>query len=119
MSTDQSAVPPRWADIFATNLLLVAHAFLVMYTIWASAGVVSDQEYIESRCRGHDLDCSDPWRTDGAWVAGGVSVVLLLVDIVVVIRRSMKRRRLFVVPLLCCIGQLVVIGALVAVSSHS
>jgi hypothetical protein len=117
--SDRSAVPRRWADVVATNLLLVVHALLATYTIWASAGVANDQEYIESRCRGHDLDCSNPWRTDGAWIAAGVSVVLLLLDVGLVIRRSINRRRLFVVPSLCCIGQLVVIVALVAVNSHS
>jgi len=119
MSMNTSGVTRRRVGIAATILLLVGHSLLGIYTILASAGVAGDQDYIESRCRGHDLDCSNPWRTDGAWIAAGVSVVLLLLDFGLVIRRGVKRRRLFVVPLLCCIGQLVVIVALVAVSSHS
>jgi len=90
-----------------------------MYAILASAGVLSEQEYVDSRCRFHNLDCTNLWRTDGACIAGGVSVALLLLDFALVIRRSMKRRPAFVVPLLFCIGQLVVIVALAVVSSHS
>ena len=119
MSMNRSGVTRRRVDIAATILLLVGHCVLVMYTILASAGVLSEQEYVESRCRFHNLDCSNPWRTDGAWIAGGVSVALLLLDFALVIRRSIKRPLSFLVPLLFCIGQLVVIVALAVVSSHS
>lgn len=110
MSTAQSAVPRRWADI--TILLVLAHGGLVMFTILMAAEALSEQEYLESRCRFHNLDCSNPGRTIGAPIAIGVSVVLMLLDLVLVIWRTRKRRRSLLVPLLCCIGQLVVIEVL-------
>jgi hypothetical protein len=118
MSTDPSVVTRRWTDIFPTSLLLVTHAFLVMYTLWAADSVINNEEYMESRCQIHHLDCSEPWRTNGAWIAAAVSVLLMVLDIVLVIWRVRKRRRSFLVPLLCCIGQFVVIGAFAAVASQ-
>jgi hypothetical protein len=112
MLAERSAVPRHWADILTTTLLLLVHGWLVMFTILMSKDLMSEQNYLESRCRFHNLDCSNPWRSGGAPIALGVSVVLMLVDLVLVIRRAMKRRRSFVVPLLCCVGQLVVIEVL-------
>jgi hypothetical protein len=117
MSTDRSAALRRLADIFTTILLLLEHGWLVMFTISMSEDLISEQEYLESRCRFHNLDCSNPGRTNGAPIAIGVSAALMLLDLVLVTWRSTKRRRSFFVPLLCCIGQLVVIEVLGFVGS--
>nr|WP_231982441.1 DUF6264 family protein [Mycobacterium sp. E787] len=112
MSTGQSPVPRRLADTAVTVLLLVVHGLLVLYTIGMAASLANEQEYLESRCRYHNLDCSNPWRSNGAPIAIGVSVVLMVLDLALVIWRRRTRRRAFFVPLLCCVGQVVVIAAL-------
>ncbi len=112
MSTDQPGFPRRWADVSLAIVLLVAHGLLVLCTVLMSASLGGEQEYLESRCRYHNLDCSNPGRTVGGPIAVGVSVILLLADLALVVWRTSKRRLSFFVPLLCCVGQVVVIVAL-------
>lgn len=112
MSTGRPAVPRRVADRAATALLLIGHGVLVLYTIGMAVELTHEQEYLESRCRFHNLDCTNPWRTNGAPAAIGVSVVLMVVDLALVIWRTTKRRRTFFVPFLFCLGQIAVIAAL-------
>ncbi len=112
MSTDRLGFPRRWADIFVALVLLLAHGSLVLFTVLMSAGIGGEQEYLESRCRYHHLDCSNPGRSIGGPIAVGVSAILALLDLALVIWRSSKRRLSFSVPLPFCIGQFVVIVAL-------
>lgn len=112
MSTGPSAVPRRMADMAATVLLLIGHGLLVLYTVGMATTLTHEQEYLESRCRFHNLDCGNPWRTNGAPAAIGVSVVLMVLDLALVVWRITKQRRTFFVPLLFCVGQIAVIAAL-------
>lgn len=112
MSTVQPAAPRRVVDTVTTVVLLVGHGLLALYTIAMAASLTHEQEYLESRCRYHNLDCSNPWRSDGAPVAIGVTVVLLVIDLVLAIWRITRRRPSFFVPLLFCVAQIVVAGVL-------
>ncbi len=112
MPTGQPPVARRLADKAVTIVLLVGHGLLALYTIGMAVALTSEQEYLESRCRTHNLDCTNPWRTDGAPIAIGVSVVLMVLDLALAIWRIRKRRRSFFVPLLFCVGQIVVIEVL-------
>lgn len=93
-------------------LLMLAHAGLVMLTILIAAQALNEQDYLVSRCRYHNLDCSNPGRTVGAPVAIGVSLALVLLDIVLVVWRIRKGRWTFPIPSLFCVAQVAVIEAL-------
>lgn len=78
---------------------------------FALGGIVSDQEYLESRCSFHNLDCTTPWVAVAAWIAWGGSGLLFILDLVFAIRWMTERRLAFYVPLLGCVGQAVVFVA--------
>jgi Family of unknown function (DUF6264) len=109
--TTQSPGPRRRVDRAVTQLLLVGHAAVVMLTLLALGGIASDQEYRESRCAYHNLDCRNPWVGVATWIAWGGSGLLLVLDFVFAISWTMKRRLAFYVPLLGCAGQVIVLVA--------
>lgn len=109
-SQSDTPVPRRRANL--AILLLLVHAGLVMFTGLMAAQILSEQDYLVSRCRYHNLDCSNPGRTVGAPVAIGVSLALMLLDIVLVVWRIRKGRWTLLIPLLFCVAQVAVIEAL-------
>ena len=118
--TSVQATPTRrTADNVWTILLLVGHVMLVLFTLLVLAAIMSNQEYMEGRCRWHNLDCSNPWIDVAAWIALGGSALLLLLDLVLGIRLMVKRRLAFYIPLVCCIGQVIVLAATVLVGGWS
>lgn len=84
---------------------------MVLFTLWVLEGIVSYQEYRESRCSYHNLDCTNQWVAVAAWIAGGGSGLLFILDLVFAIRWMTKLRLAFYVPLLGCVGQAVVFVA--------
>lgn len=119
MTTAQSPVRRSQIDRDVTQLLLVGHAVLVVFTLLILGGIVGYQQDLESRCRYHDLDCSNPWVAAATWIALVGSGLALILDFVVAIRRMMKRRRAVNVPLLGCVAQVAVIVAMVVVAYWS
>jgi hypothetical protein len=119
MTTAQPSGRRRSADTVATILLLIGHALLALFTLLALGGIVSDQEYRESRCGFHNLDCTTPWVAVAAWIAWGGSGLLFILDLVFAIRWMTKRRLSFYVPLLGCVCQAVVFVATVVVGGWS
>jgi hypothetical protein len=55
------AIPRRRGDVAATNLLLVGHCLLVLYTMMVSVGLLFAEAETEDRCRFHGLDCTNSW----------------------------------------------------------
>jgi Family of unknown function (DUF6264) len=111
--------PRGQVDRAVTQLLLVAHAALVLVTLLIVGTVAGDQEYLESRCAYHNLDCSNRWVGVATWIAWGGSAPLLILDLVFAIRWMMKRRLAFYVPLLGCAGQVIVLVATAVVGHWS
>ena len=110
--------PPRrrLADRVVTILLLIAHALLALYTLAGAAGIQMYEDEMESRCRSHDLDCSNPWVAVAAnigWVGSGL---LFSLGLVFAIRWMRKGRLAFYVPLLGFLGQVAVLVAVVVVN---
>ena len=114
MTTTQPA--RRRADQIVTIVLLIAHALLALYTVAWAFGFQSDQEYLESRCRYHDLVCSNPWVTVAAWIGLAGTGLLFALDLAFAIKWMRKGRLAFYVPLLGCLGQVAVFAAMVVVN---
>jgi hypothetical protein len=112
------AQPPgrrRSADTVATILLLIGHALMVLFTLFGVVVAVIAQDDLKSRCRWHDLDCTNPWIEVAARIAGLGGGLLFILDLVFAITWMLKRRLAFYVPLLGCVGQAVVFAATVVV----
>ena len=116
MTTTQPPARRRPADRVVTILLLTAHALLALYTVAGAFGIQSYQEEEESRCRSHDLDCSNPWVAVAAWIGWGGTGLLFILDLVFAIRWMRKGRPAFYVPLLGCLGQVAVFVAMIVIN---
>jgi hypothetical protein len=106
----------RLADRVVTILLLIVHALLALYTVAGAFGIQGYEEAMESRCRSHDLECSNPWVGVAAnigWVGSGLLIIL---DLAFAIRWMRKGRLAFYLPLLGCLGQVAVLVAVIVVN---
>jgi hypothetical protein len=116
MTTTQPPARRRLPDRVITIVFLITHALLALYTVVSAFGIQSSGEEMESRCRSHDFDCSNPWVAVAAnigWVGTGL---LLILDVVFAIRWMRKRRLAFYAPLLGCLGQIGVVVAMIVVN---
>jgi uncharacterized membrane protein len=119
MTTAQPPDRRTKVDRDVTQLLLIGHVALALFTLLILADIVDYQQDLESRCRYHDLDCSNPWVAAATWIAWVGSGLVLILDFVVATMRMMKRRRAVNVPLLGCVGQVAVVVAMVVVAHWS
>ena len=114
--TTQPSARRRSADRVGTVLLLIVHALLALYTLAGAYGIESYEEDMESRCRSHDLDCSNSWVAVAANIGWAGSGLLFILDLVFAIRWMSKGRLAFYVPLLGCLGQVAVFVAMLVVN---
>jgi len=109
--------PLRRSGRGTTTALAVLHSLLVAATALLTVAVVFvSLDDPHEQCKYHGLHCDrGAHRHEDVLVGVVGSAVLIILDIVLTIVFWRKRPQLaFVVPLACCIGQLIVAGAVVS-----
>jgi hypothetical protein len=120
MSTAQSRAPRKSSDNVATIVLAALHGTLVLATVMLSVGLlVFTEDDPHGRCQIHGLDCNRGAHVREAVLISVVgSAALIILELLLTTRLLRKRERLsFVVPLLCCIGQFIIAGAVLSLGS--
>jgi hypothetical protein len=98
-------------------VLIAVHAALVLFTLFCVFGVAVTVDPHDG-CKYHGVGCDEAARAgQAAWIGLVGSAVLVILDIVVTIWLHTTRRSAFVVPLLCCVGQLIVLATVFVLSA--
>jgi len=107
---------PRMSSGNAATIVLVAlHAVLVFFTLLLIFFLLGDTDP-HDQCRIHNLHCDrGPHIREAALIGVVASAALIILELVLVTFAYLRKRqrRSFAVPLLCCIGQFIIICALV------